>query len=167
MSRTSDLIWRYWAATAATLALGLAGVDAGLTAAIGLNAIQVLHFVARTRGTTAFMVQVRVVYLGLLLLGLLPELQILHWLQLAGTTATVTVGYCPLARLLALVPPNRTRRLDLALLRRALLTPPTAGSILDVVNAGTPSPASARAQTDHVDARPERMTSAAPASIST
>jgi hypothetical protein len=167
MSRTSDLVWRYWAATAATLALGLAGVDAGLTAAIGLNAVQVLHFVARTRGTTAFMVQVRVLYLGLLLLGLVPGLQILHWLQLAGTTATIAVGYCPLARLLALLPPNRTRRLDRALLRRALLTPPTSGSILDVVNDDTPRSAVPDIQTDQVDARPDRMTSAAPASIST
>jgi len=67
----------------------------------------------------------------LLALGVAGPLAFIHWIQLAGTTAMVFVGYCPLARMLALMPWNRREPLDRERLVRVLFRPPVQGSILD------------------------------------
>lgn len=117
-----DIGWRYWVATLGLLAVGLFGWPAGLYAAILFCAFQVGHFAWREKSLTAFPVQVRVAYLGLLLLGLCEPLSWIHWLQLIWTTARVTVGYCLLARTLSLLPWNRSETLSRDLLRRTYLT---------------------------------------------
>jgi hypothetical protein len=104
-----------WLATDAPAAFSLA---------TGVTAAQALHFRLRTGTMTAFPVQVRVVYLSFLLAGALWEpLRVFNWMQLAGTTAFLTVDYCPLARMLALAPWNRERPLSLALLTETVMTP--------------------------------------------
>jgi hypothetical protein len=86
----------------------------------------------RERRLAAFPVQVRLGYLLLLALGTVPYLGFIHWIQLAGTTAVVTVNYCPLARFLSLMPWNRKRPLTAALVWHTVVLPPVAGSVLDV-----------------------------------
>jgi len=70
---------------------------------------------------------------GLLIgsLGTIPPLDFIHWIQLAGTAAVVTVGYCPLARILVLMPWNRRRPLTAAQVRNTIVAPPVAGSIME------------------------------------
>ncbi len=124
------LDWWYWLATDLLLIAGVAGNRWGFTPVIALGAVQAVHFLLRERSLVAFPVQVRVVYLGLLVAGLWGPLAFIHWIQLAGTTAVVTVGYCPLARMLSLLPWNRRAPLSWALVRHAVFSPPVEGSFV-------------------------------------
>ncbi|MGD8935159.1 MAG: hypothetical protein PVF07_01675 [Thiogranum sp.] len=130
MTPRRDLDWWYWLATDLLLVAGLAGWRWGMLPVIGLTLVQVVHYLARERRVTAFPVQVRAGYLLLLVAGLFQPLAFIHWIQLAGTTAVVTVGYCPLARILALMPWNRDQPLTLDFVRKTVFSPPVAGSIL-------------------------------------
>lgn len=123
--RLRSLGWWYWLWTALPLAAWLiAGMPVALAGAAGLTALQAMHFALREGRFTAFPVQVRLAYLALLLAGQADALGFVHWLQLAGTTAMLTVDYCPLARIVSLAPWNRHEPLTLAVLRRTALTPP-------------------------------------------
>jgi len=125
-----DLDWWYWLVTDLLLIAGLAGWRWGMLPVIGLTLVQVVHYLARETRVTAFPVQVRAGYLLLLVTGLFQPLAFIHWIQLAGTTAVVTVGYCPLARILALMPWNRDQPLTFRFVRNTVFSPPVAGSIL-------------------------------------
>jgi hypothetical protein len=127
----------YWQITALLLASHFAGWLAGLPLAMALTLLQVVHFGWYRRDLLAFEVQVRAAYLGLLLMGSLPGCWPVHVVQFIGVNAFLVADYCPLARLLALAPWNRSQILTLALLRRAFMSPPVRGSILDVVNGVT------------------------------
>jgi hypothetical protein len=120
MFRSRTVGWWYWLATALLLGAHQAGRPGALALAIGLAAVQAVHFRLTEGSLAAFPVQIRLAYLMLLLAGLWPPLGVLHWIQLAGTTAFVLFGYCLLARILALLPWNRTEPLTPALARRTL-----------------------------------------------
>ena len=132
MSRLREMDWWYWLITDGLLIGSLADWRWGALPVIALTMIQAVHYLHRERRIMAFPVQVRLGYLLLLLLGTIPQLGFIHWVQLAGTTAVVTVGYCPLARFLALMPWNRSRPLSAALVWNTIISPPVAGSILDI-----------------------------------
>lgn len=129
-----DLAWHYWLATAVLLAFGLAGIEPAFAVAMALVMLQAAHFAYRSGRFTAFAVQVRLAYLGLLLLGQWEPLRFLNVLQLAGTSAMVVFGYCPLARFLALMPWNRAQPLSLQLIWRIVSMPPVPGSIVHAVS---------------------------------
>ena len=122
MATIYDLGWWYWFLTMCLLGAGLFGWPAGINVAILLCVVQMSHVIWLTRNVTAFPVQVRVAYLAMLIAGLWGPLQWIHWMQLAGTTARVMVGYCLLARTLSLAPWNRRRPVSLALIRWTFLS---------------------------------------------
>ena len=122
MTTIHDLAWGYWFLTVGFLGAGLFGLPAGIYLAMLLCAIQIGHVVWLTRDLTAFPVQVRIAYLAMLIAGLWGPLQWIHWMQLAGTTARVLVGYCLLAHTLSLAPWNLRQPLSLALIRRTFLS---------------------------------------------
>lgn len=130
MNRMQHVSWLYWAVTDVLLIAAVLGWEPGFATAIGLNAVQAIHFMLRERGLTAFPVQVRVSYLGLLLAGQWEPLYFVYFIQIAGTTAMVLFDYCPLARFLSLMPWNRREPFSLALLRRTVFSPPVRGNIL-------------------------------------
>ena len=130
MKTINDISWWYWLAMVILLATGLAGYNQAFQIAIALGMVQSLHYLARECSLSAFPVQVRLSYLGLLVLAQWPPLQFIYWIQLAGTTAMVVVDYCPLARFLSLMPWNRSEPFTLDLLRRTVLSPPVKGNIL-------------------------------------
>jgi hypothetical protein len=132
MNRWKKMDWWYWLATDGLLIGSVAGWRWGAYPVITLTVIQAVHYLIRERRIAAFPVQVRLGYLLLLVLGMYPPLSFIHWIQLAGTTAVVTVGYCPLARIMVLMPWNRSRPLSVALAWNTLISPPVAGSILGV-----------------------------------
>jgi hypothetical protein len=132
MNRTREMDWWYWLVTDGLLIGSLAGWDWGIAPAAWLTLVQAVHYLYRERSLAAFPVQVRLGYLLLLLLGTYPPLGFIHWIQLVGTTAVVTVGYCPLARILALMPWNRSGPLSLAQVLSIIFSPPVEGSILSV-----------------------------------
>jgi hypothetical protein len=128
----------YWQLTALSLAAYLSGWAPGIHAAIALTVVQTIHFAWRSGSARTFEVQVRIGYLGLLLVGLLPPLWPVHAVQLVGVNALLVADYCPLARLLALAPWNRAAPLTADLVRWIVLAPPQPGSILDRMHAGVP-----------------------------
>jgi hypothetical protein len=122
MTTIRDLGWWYWFLTVGLLGAGLFGRPEGIFLAMFLCAVQIVHVFWLTRDVTAFPVQVRVAYLAMLTAGLWGPFQWLHWMQLAGTTARVLVGYCLLARTLSLAPWNRWQPLSPALIKRTFLS---------------------------------------------
>lgn len=122
MTTIRDLSWWYWLLTVGLLGSGLVGWPAGIPLAMLLCAFQAAHVVWLTRDVTAFAVQVRVVYLAMLVAGTWAPLQWIHWMQLMGTSARVAIGYCLLARTLSLAPWNRWQPLSMDLVRRTFLS---------------------------------------------
>ena len=131
MSR-KQIVWTYWFATGILLVAYFTGLWANaIYAVIGLAAVQAGHFLALDRHPMAFPVQVRVAYLLWTVAGLWEPLFILHWIQFAGTWAYVTVGYCPLARMMVLMPWNRREKLSFGFVWTLFMKPPVNGSIRD------------------------------------
>ena len=126
-----DLKRGYWLATAVLLTIGLFGWPLGLAAAIGLTAAQLVHFAYREPGIRTLTLQVRALYLALLLLGLWPPLAVLHVLQMVGVWVNVLFRYCVAARMVSLMPWNRRAPLSVRLVAWTFLSPPAAGSILE------------------------------------
>ncbi|WP_447977497.1 hypothetical protein [Candidatus Nitrospira bockiana] len=123
MKTRRDIGWWYWLVTIVLLVVGLTGRPWGGSLAIALCVVQLAHFFSRERSVSAFPVQVRLVYLGLLLAGQWAPLGGLYWLMAVGTAARVLANYCLLARLLLLAPWNRLEPMSARLLRRVLLSP--------------------------------------------
>jgi hypothetical protein len=130
-----DLGWWYWLTTGVFLLGVVAGCQASILAVIALILAQALHYRRREGAFSAFPVQVRIGYLLWFIAGLWDPLAPMLWIQLAGTTAMVTVDYCPMARLTALMPWNRSRPLSLRLVWRTFVSPPVRGSVLEVSRA--------------------------------
>lgn len=124
------LSWWYWLLTVILLSAGLAGWAPGFLLAIGLTAFQLVHFVLRERSLTAFPVQVRLGYLILLLIALPKPLQLIYWIPTIGTWAQILLGYCTMARLVSLLPWNRSEPMSFGLLKRTFLSAPVRGNIL-------------------------------------
>lgn len=125
-----DASWWHWTITILLLAAYLAGVPWALAAATILCLAMAGWYLARLRTVKPFPVQIRLAFAALLMLGLLPAMAWIHWIQLVGTSAMVTFGYCPLARLLMLAPWNRSAPLSLALVGDLIFREPTGGGIL-------------------------------------
>lgn len=123
-----------WSITAVLLGLGLTVWSPGLITAILFTTVHNACYLALNPNASHFSLQVRFVYLGLLLVGQLPYCQWINWVQLLGTTALITAGYCPLARLLCLASWNRSLPLTWSLVTTVLMTPPVKGSFNQVVN---------------------------------
>jgi hypothetical protein len=121
----------YWQLTALGLACHFAGWPAALPLVLALNAAQGVHVLALRRGLRPLDVQVRLGYLALLLLGMVGPLWPIHVVQFVGVNALLVADYCPLARLLVLLPWNRQQPLTPALLRWLALAPPAPGPIVD------------------------------------
>jgi hypothetical protein len=137
----ADSSWWHWAVTAPLLAAHLLGVQGAIAAALALCAGMAVYYLFRVRRWRPLPVQVRVAYLGWLLAGLLPGMGWMHYVALAGTTAMVTVGYCPLARMLGLLRFNRSEPFTARLVWRQVVAAP-AGGLVSVRRRGASPPAS-------------------------
>lgn len=83
-----------------------------------------------------FPVQVRLAYFAWVAIGTyLPFMEVLMYITVVGLAANLFLGYCPLARMLYLLPWNRAEPVSLDLLKRVFLSPPRAGKF-------TPPPSS-------------------------
>ena len=125
-----NISWWYWLATVGLLTAGLAGWTAAFLAAIGLSVVNLVHFWMREEKLTAFPVQVRLAYLGILAVAYWEPIRILYWIPFAGTWAMVLFGYCPLARILSLMPWNRSEPMSPDLVKRTFLSRPVRGNVL-------------------------------------
>ena len=75
-----------------------------------------------------FPVQVRIAYLIWVAAGTyVPHLVFLMYITLVGLATNVFLGYCPLARMMCLMPWNRKEKFSLSLLGRVFFSPPMSG----------------------------------------
>jgi hypothetical protein len=125
-----DPSWWHWVITIPLLVASLAGVSWAMPAAVMLCGGAAAGYYAHVRWWRPFPVQVRLAFLVLLFAGALPWMTWLHVVQLCGTSAMVTIGYCPLARLLTLTPWNRDEPFTKAALWRALAVLPRHAGLL-------------------------------------
>ncbi len=130
MELSINLTRWYWAVTTILLMGVVADNAQCLQAVIALNAVQVIHFMYRERSLTAFPVQVRLSYFGLLFLAQAPFMFWVFWWQLVGTSAMVIFEYCFLARCLSLLPWNRKETYSLDMIKHTFKSPPVKGNIL-------------------------------------
>lgn len=130
MLDTHDAGWRYWLLTVCLLSAGVVGWPYGFLAAIGVTVVHTVHFLVRDRAPLSFPVQVRLAYLGLLLVSLPGPMQWLYWVPTVGTWAQVLFGYCTMARCVSLLPWNRREPPTWNLVWRTFVTPPVRGNIL-------------------------------------
>jgi hypothetical protein len=121
----NDWTWWAWALTATLLAIGLFEFPGAFLAAMGLTIAQAMVMLIREKKWSAFPVQLRLAYLALLAISLPPPLRWLYWVPTLGTFALVTFGYCLMARLLSLLPWNRSETLSLDLLVRTFTSRPS------------------------------------------
>lgn len=76
----------------------------------------------------AFPAQLRLAYAGWVTLGTYaPYSSSMMYITLVGLTANLLIGWCPLARMMYLLPWNRQEPLDLELLSRVFFSGPVAG----------------------------------------
>ncbi len=120
----------WWLAIGVALVAGVLGAPGALVAAIGVTAVHCVHLRAQGHTLRGLPLQVRAVFLALLVAGTWPAFAFVHVLQCGGILGSVVFDYCLLARLLALAPWNRREPFSWPLVRWTLLTPPGPGSIL-------------------------------------
>lgn len=121
--------WWYWLVTAGLLTYGVTKDPIGFLLAIGLTVFQLIHFVIRERGIKTFPVQVRFWYLMLLLVALPEPLELIYWIPTIGTWAQIIFGYCTMARLVSLLPWNRTEPFTSDLVIKTFFSRPVRGNI--------------------------------------
>lgn len=132
----SELSWWYWRATAALLTYGVFWHPLGYCFAGILSIVHLLHFVWREKSLTAFVVQVRLAYLAILIVAAWEPLRFLYLAPFIGTWALVLYGYCFLARVLSLMPWNQTAPASMDRFWTIMTAPPSHGSAFDAVIGG-------------------------------
>ena len=122
--------WWYWLASVCFLTAGVCGWQSGYIFAIGITAIQFVHFTIVQRSAWSFPNQVRLGYLLLLVIAQPENLRWIYWIPTIGTWAMVLTGYCAMARTVSLMPWNRKQPLSIAVLKQTFLSAPVRGSFL-------------------------------------
>jgi hypothetical protein len=126
----TEVNWWIWAVVAGCLLWGLTGELLARHLAMAISATFAVIYLSRHGNVRHFPTQVRVAYALWMAASFVPELTFMYWIQTAGTTALITLGYCPLARLLLIFPWNRTVPLTWRRLFIIAFHPPVAGSVL-------------------------------------
>lgn len=129
LQHMNNKVWIYWAITDILLIAAVAGWSEGLSLAIALTIIQIIHFYVETPQLKSFPVQVRIAYLILLLLALWSPLFFILYPVILGTTAMVVFDYCFLARFMSLMPWNHQQGMSLGLIKRTFFSKPVNGSV--------------------------------------
>jgi len=90
----------------------------------------VLFLLLNGSSVRPFPVQVRIAFFILVAAGTyVPGLVALVYATFIGLGTNLFLGYCPLARMMRLMPWNREEEPSLDLLRRVFLSPPVSGSL--------------------------------------
>lgn len=123
-----SLIWSLWFVTWLGLLGGLFD-RVFFEYVVIFSAAHALLFLVLFRFRIApFPVQVRIAYLVWVAVGTyVPYMVFLMYITLVGVATNLFLGYCPLARLLYLLPWNRDEAFSPGLLGRVFLSPPVAG----------------------------------------
>jgi hypothetical protein len=128
------MIWNYWFVVAVFLAAGLLVWPPALYLSMLATVVYSVHMYRYSPRITSFPMQVRLVYLGMLVLGTVPYFGWVLWAQLAGAPAKLIFDYCPLARMLSLAPWNRNQPMSWEFFKSAIFSRPVKGSIIEEVS---------------------------------
>jgi len=113
----NEISWYYWLITVALLLHGVFLNNNSFGLVIGLSAIQVIHYLIKTREVTSFEVQFRMCFLMLMMLAQYPLLSWFYFLALFGLIAQLLFSYCLLEKCLKLMPWNRQTPLSKSLIK--------------------------------------------------
>ena len=87
-----------------------------------------LFFILFRFAVDPFPVQVRIAYFIWVAVGTyVPYMIVLMYISLVGLATNLFLGYCPLARMMYLMPWNRDHKLSMELVGRVILSPPVSG----------------------------------------
>ena len=125
-----SLAWWIWAILASLMLWGLTGQMLAREAAMALAVLQAIGYLLVYRSVRHFPTQLRIAYVLWMAAGLMPPLFIMYWILAAGTTARALTGYCAMARLLLLLPWNRSVSLTWRRVGIIAFHPPIQGSVL-------------------------------------
>jgi hypothetical protein len=125
-----SLAWWIWATLAALMLWSLAGQMLAREAALAIAVLQAVGYLLVYRTVSHFPTQLRIAYALWVAVSLAPPLFLMYWILAAGTTARVLTGYCAMARLLLLLPWNRSVPLTWARIRTIAFHPPIQGSVV-------------------------------------
>jgi hypothetical protein len=125
-----SLQWWIWATLACLMLWGLTGQMLAREAAMAFAVLLAIGYLLVHRTPRHFPTQLRVAYALWMAVSLVPPLFIMYWILAAGTTARVLTGYCAMARLLLLLPWNRSVRLTWRRIGIIAFYPPIQGSVV-------------------------------------
>lgn len=122
------LIWSLWLITWVGLIAGISD-QAYFEYVVVFSALHAVAFLVLFRfSVRPFPVQVRIGYFVWVAVGTyVPNMVILMYITLAGLATNLFLGYCPLARMMYLLPWNRDEKFSLDLARRVVFTAPVPG----------------------------------------
>jgi hypothetical protein len=129
MIKRPDKIWIYWFITDLLLIADVLLWAEGLSLAVALTCLQIIHFSIEQKSITSFASQVRMAYVLLLALAFWPPLYWLIYPVIVGTTAMVLFNYCFLARFMSLMPWNHQQTFSFNLIWQTFISKPVKGSV--------------------------------------
>ena len=122
------VVWTLWFVTWIGLLAGLVDRKAYEFVVLFSVAHAFLFLVLHSFRVAAFPVQVRIAYVLWVLIGTyIPYMVFFMYITTVGLVGNLFFKYCPLARMLYLLPWNREETFSFNLLTRAFLTPPVEG----------------------------------------
>jgi hypothetical protein len=129
------LVWTLWFATWIGLLAGLIN-QVFYDYVVWFSAAHACLFWTMFRfRAAAFPVQVRLAYFVWVAAGAyIPYMTILLYITMVGLATNLFLGYCPLARIMYLMPWNRQEPFSSALVLRVFFTPPVQGPFRPVDN---------------------------------
>ena len=124
------IAWWYMLGTYALLWAGILYGNVWAGAAIAFCFVQAGHFGMEDKNFFSLTCQVRYATAGIFALGLWEPMAWILWVPAVGIAARLTVNYCLLARLVALLPWNRKEPLTRALVKARIFSAPVRGSVV-------------------------------------
>ena len=106
----TSLEWWYWFVTLIAMIIGLLGMVQGFYGVIFVSVVQTFHF-SVSRGFSAFPTQVRFVYGLFTIAALFDPTRIFYGVLLIGTIMVVLFNSCFIAKVLMLMPWNKSETL--------------------------------------------------------
>jgi len=131
---SAKMIWIYWFIVVVFLVAALFVWPPAIYLSMLVTAVSSVHMYRYSPRVTSFPMQVRLTYLGLLVLGMMPYFNWLYWAMMAGGCALLIFDYCPLARMLSLMSWNRNQSMSWQFFRSAIFSMPVKGSIIKAVS---------------------------------
>ncbi|HXD44373.1 MAG TPA: hypothetical protein VN655_04490 [Pseudolabrys sp.] len=129
--KIASLMKLNWAILAGLMLWSLTGQTLARDLAMSFAVLQALRSLLVYRDIMYFPTQLRIFYVVWMAAGLVPHLFALYLILTAGTAARALTGYCAMARLLLLMPWNRSVPLTWRRIKIIAFHPPVRGSVVN------------------------------------